>query len=84
MSLPVQVECYAGYRGDERPLGFWLREGRVTVRAVVDRWLSENHAYFRVTGDDGVDYLLRRDDRRGCWEMIRADLPAPLSMEARS
>jgi len=80
--LSLRVECYAGYRADERPLAFWLDERRVAVREVVDRWFGEDHAYFKVTGDDGLRYLLRRDDGHDRWEMIRVEVPATPSMEA--
>ena len=44
--LPLRVECYAGYRAEERPEAFWLRDRRVAVRAILDRWYGEDHAYF--------------------------------------
>jgi hypothetical protein len=81
--LSLRVECYAGHRADERPLALWLEDRRIAVREVVDRWLGEGHAYFKVTGEDGLRYFLRRDDRHDRWELIRADVPATPSMEAR-
>lgn len=84
MPCEVRVECYAGSRGDERPLVVWLADRRIAVRAIVDCWLSENHAFFRVAGDDGVRYLLRRDDGRDRWEMIRADVPTAPSVGGHS
>ncbi len=38
--MAVRVECYAGYRGDQEPLAFWLGKRRLAVRAVVDRWFA--------------------------------------------
>lgn len=69
-SILIRVECYAGYRADERPEAFWLQRRRIGVREILDRWLGEDHAYFKVTGDDGVRYILRRDDRCGHWELV--------------
>jgi len=71
----VRVECYSGYRADERPEAFWLRERRIPIREILDRWLGEDHAYFKVTGDDDIRYILRRDDHRDCWEMILMEAP---------
>jgi len=76
------VECYAGYRADERPEAFWLHERRIAVREILDRWLGEDYAYFTVTGEDGVRYILRRDDRRDQWGLISMEASTLPSMEA--
>ncbi|RPI09403.1 MAG: hypothetical protein EHM71_06105 [Zetaproteobacteria bacterium] len=81
--IPVRVECYSGYRAEEYPIAFWLREHRVAVREILDRWLGDDHAYFKIAGDDGTRYLLRRDDRRDRWELIPMAGSAAQSMEAR-
>jgi hypothetical protein len=76
--IPLRVECYAGHRAEERPEAFWLRDRRVAVRAILDRWYGEDHAYFKLVGEDGVRYILRRDDYRDGWELIlMEDLGAP-------
>jgi hypothetical protein len=80
--IPLRVECYAGYRADERPEAFWLRERRIAIREILDRWLGEDHAYFKVTGEDGVRYILRRDDLHDQWELILMEAPMPPHMEA--
>ena len=66
----VRVECYAGYRGEETPRRFSFGERQVEVDEVVDRWLSPDHRYFKVRGDDGGVYVLRHDAVSGRWEMI--------------
>lgn len=81
--ISVRVECYSGYRAEERPIAFWLGERRVAVREILDRWLGEDHAYFKIAGDDGVRYILRRDDRRDRWELIPMAGSAAPPMEAR-
>jgi hypothetical protein len=40
-AIPLRVECYAGYRAEERPEAFWLCDRRVAVRAILDRWYGE-------------------------------------------
>ena len=57
--MRVQVECYAGYRAEERPLRFRLRERRFEIEDVLDRWYSPGATYFRVQADDGDVYVLR-------------------------
>ncbi len=68
--VSVRVECYAGYRGEETPRRFSFGERQVEVDEVVDRWLSPDHRYFKVRGDDGGVYVLRHDAVSGRWEMI--------------
>ena len=60
--MAIRVECYAGYRGEQEPLAFWLGERRVAVRAVVDRWFAPRQRWFRVDANDGNMYVLRQDD----------------------
>ena len=68
--VSVRVECYAGYRGEETPRRFSFGERQVEVDEVVDRWLSPDHRYFKVRGDDGGVYALRHDAVSGRCEMI--------------
>jgi hypothetical protein len=41
----------------------------VAVKAVLDRWLSPDHRYFKLEGDDGDLYIIRHDPRQGLWEL---------------
>lgn len=75
--ISLRVECYSGYAADERPVAFHLGERRITVAEVVDRWHGEDHAYFKVTGHDGMRYLIRQDRTSDTWELILFEGPAP-------
>jgi hypothetical protein len=55
----VQVECYSGYKADERPLRFLLGEICYSVEKVLDQWYGPGSTYFRVKADDGNLYVLR-------------------------
>ena len=68
-SMSIRVECYAGYRGEQEPLAFWLGERRLAVHAVVDRWFAPTQRWFKVDADDGNMYVLRHDDASGDWEI---------------
>lgn len=65
----VRVECYAGYRGEETPVRFYLGERLIEVEEVLDRWIDPTHSYFKVKGDDGGIYILRHDTNSDVWEM---------------
>jgi hypothetical protein len=67
--MKLQVECYAGYRGEEEPRALWLGERRFDVVEVLDRWLNPRHRYFKVKIDDGRQYILRHDTPSGEWEL---------------
>ena len=56
--MAIRVECYAGYRGEQEPIAFWLGEHRLAVRAIVDRWLAPTQRWFRVEVDGGNLYVL--------------------------
>ena len=65
----VHVECYAGYRADERPLRFRLRETALEVSEVQDRWHSPEAVYFRVLASDSNIYILRHDESLDEWSL---------------
>jgi hypothetical protein len=67
--LEIRVECYAGYRADERPLRFELRGRSFEVAEVEDRWYSPGAVYFRVRSDDGNFYVLRHDEGADTWTL---------------
>jgi hypothetical protein len=67
--LEIRVECYAGYRADERPLSFELRGRRFEVADVEDRWYSPGVIYFRVRASDGNFYVLRHDEGADLWTL---------------
>lgn len=67
--MAIRVECYAGYRGEQEPLAFWLGERRLAVRSIVDRWFAPTQRWFKVDADDGHLYVLRHDEATGDWEL---------------
>jgi hypothetical protein len=65
----VKVECYAGYKGDERPVRVLFGERTEAVKIVEDRWYSPGATYFRVVVESGDRYILRRDDAQDVWTL---------------
>jgi hypothetical protein len=68
--MTIRVECYAGYRGEQEPLAFWLGPRRLVVRTVTDRWFAPTQRWFKVDVDDGNTYVLRHDEASGDWELV--------------
>ncbi len=67
--MDLEVECHAGYRGEETPRRIELGSRRVEVVDVIDRWYGPDHRYFKLRGDDGAIYLLRHDEAADRWEL---------------
>jgi len=66
---PVRVECYAGYKTEERPVRIVLEAQTLEIAQVEDRWYSPGATYFRVLADNGDRYVLRHDDAQGVWSL---------------
>jgi hypothetical protein len=83
LPLAIDVDCNAGYRGEETPQRFWLAQAKIDIAEVVDRWLAPDHRYFKVLDGDGDLYILRNDVVSGRWELTffqrRATGAAPSS-----
>lgn len=71
MSLHLKVECYAGYRADERPLRFTVGTGGQTreVKKVLDQWYGAGYRCFRVRADDDNVYILHHDEADDVWTL---------------
>lgn len=65
----IRVECYSGYRADERPLRFTIGERRYEVIVLQGQWYSPGISWFRVRADDGNVYVLRHDEGQDVWTL---------------
>ncbi len=69
--MRIEVECYAGSRGEETPRQLLMGETPIEVVEVLDRWLAPDHRYFKCLGDDGATYIVRNDVQAGTWELTQ-------------
>jgi hypothetical protein len=67
--MDIEVECYCGHRGEETPRRIRFAERKVEVLEVIDRWLSPDHRYFKVRGNDQGTYIIRHDMKQWKWEL---------------
>ena len=65
----VRVECYSGYKADERPVRIVFEAQTLEIAEVEDRWYSPGATYFRVRVKNGERYVLRRDDAQDIWTL---------------
>ena len=70
--VEIKVNAYAGYKVNERPLSFVLEQQKLEVRKVLDRWLGQDHDYFKVLADDGRVYLLKWHRSLDIWFLVKA------------
>jgi len=64
--MQVNVECYSGFRGDETPRSFWRGERKIAIMEIMKRWITPDHRYFKVKGDDEHLYTL-------CYDVISCE-----------
>jgi hypothetical protein len=67
--MKITVRCYSGYRADEAPRSIRFDSLTVTVKEILDRWISQDHRYFKVMGDDDATYIIRQDMLSMEWEL---------------
>lgn len=71
--IEVQVECHAGYRGEERPQRFSFGQRMIEVEEILDQWYGPDYRYFKLKGNDGGIYILRHGEAAGRWELTMFD-----------
>ena len=67
--MRIEVESEAGESGIETPRRIRLDGRVVEIVDTIDRWPGRDYYYFKVKGDDGNLYILRRDDARHAWQL---------------
>lgn len=65
----VEVETYAGYKADERPMRLKLGGQTLEILEVEDRWYSPGETFFRVRVEGGDRYVLRHTEAQDVWSL---------------
>ena len=68
----VYVESYSGYKVNERPTLFILKDRQVGVVDILDRWYGPEDDFFKVLADDGGVYLLKWRRFADEWYLLKA------------
>ncbi len=77
--VPIEVECHAGYKGDESPRSFTWDGRRHEIAEIVDRWYQGSRDpaaaacdYYRVRASEGGVFVLRLDRDSLRWHLVDA------------
>ena len=75
--MTLEVECYAGYKGEETPRRLIIGGRALLVLDVIDRWLAPDHSYFKVRCDNGAIFIIRHDLESLEWELTMFEQEQP-------
>ncbi len=67
--MRVHVECYSGYKADQRPIRFQLGDRLYIVEELLDQWYGPDYLYFKVRADDGNLYILKQNQTEEEWTL---------------
>jgi hypothetical protein len=72
----IDVQCYAGYKSNERPVRFCFRGREYHVVEIIDHWYEGSaHSsmplldYFKVKTDDFESYIIRYNHLFDKWSL---------------
>ncbi len=68
--MQIEVECYAGYRGEETPRKIRMATYEIEIKDIVDRWLAPDHRYFKIIGNDDATYIIRHKTATWQWDLV--------------
>ncbi len=69
MSLPIRVDAYSGYKGNEQPRSFTVGEKEYEIATVLDQWYEPSAIYFKVRSTEGKTYILRYNEQDDEWTL---------------
>lgn len=74
--MRLHVESRAGAHGDPEPCAFQLGERRIDVVHIIDRWIGDEHSYYKIQASDLALYILRFTASEKKWELTLFRAPA--------
>jgi hypothetical protein len=76
--IPIEVECYSGYKADEYPKCFYMAGNKYEIKEILDRWYQGNRDpkwiaanYFKVVTTDGKKFILKHEIEIDEWSLIK-------------
>jgi hypothetical protein len=69
--IKIEVAAYSGYKANERPLYFVRDRKKFQVTKILNRWVGQDHNYFKILADDGQVYTLKWHRCLDVWFILR-------------
>ena len=69
MKTEVMVKAYSGFKTNERPVSFQIGNENHFVDEIIDNWIGEKHAFWKVLTDRKKKFLLKYDPEGRRWEV---------------
>ena len=73
----IEVQCYAGYKSNERPVSFILSGREYHIIEIIDRWYEGSVDssmpllnYFKIKTDDGDRHIIRYNLLFDKWSLV--------------
>lgn len=70
----IKVECYSGYKADEYPKSFSLKNKIFIIQEITDRWYQGDRNpeipvsdYFKIKTDSGEIFIIKHDIELDQW-----------------
>ena len=76
--IPIKVECHAGYKADEYPKCFYLKETRYDISEIEDRWYQGDYSpewpvsdYYKVKTEDQKRFIIKHEIEKDVWYLCK-------------
>lgn len=76
-SIPIEVECYSGYKADEYPKCFYWNKKKYEIKEIKDRWYQGDldprwivTNYFKIYTTCDNEFILKHEVEIDEWYLI--------------
>lgn len=80
--IQIKVECHSGYKSEEYPICFYLRNIKFEIVEVSDRWYQAEPSpeipvadFFKVRITGNLEYIIKHELKSGRWYLVIAKEP---------
>ena len=65
----IKVSTYSGYKANERPVSFQIKDLKKEVIEIKERWTGPDKDYFKIKADDERIYILSWNREKDVWSV---------------
>jgi hypothetical protein len=78
--VPIKVVCHSGYKADEYPICFYVKDIKFEIKEICDRWYPAQPTpewpvadYFKVCTEGNMKYLIKHELKSDQWFLVARD-----------